>query len=167
MVCSAFANDTTSLLRTRPLPESLKAVARYLGFEQAAPIQAEAIPRILAGGTWWASPRLAPGKPPPSRSRAGQIQPGIRGPAGADPVPHRELAVRSARGAQARVLQKPHPRCPSTGGPGYGAPGLPGLRQVLRSSWHPGRIMDPPGSQDAAALVHPHRHPRQGRTRCC
>ncbi|WP_324275014.1 DEAD/DEAH box helicase [Blastococcus brunescens] len=50
-------------------PELLAALAG-LGYEEATPIQQEAIPRWWRGGTCSARPPPAPGRPQPSRCRS-------------------------------------------------------------------------------------------------
>lgn len=124
-------------------PESLKAVAR-LGFEQAAPIQAEAIPRILAGKDVVGQSQTGSGKTAafalPALER---IQPGIRDPQVLILCPTRELAVQVSEEVHKLAFFKKHIHAlPIFGGQSYERQfaGLKAGAQVIIGT--PGRIMD-------------------------
>ncbi|MBL9173129.1 MAG: DEAD/DEAH box helicase, partial [Verrucomicrobiales bacterium] len=124
-------------------PESLKAVAR-LGFEQAAPIQAEAIPRILAGRDVVGQSQTGSGKTAafalPALER---IRSGIRDPQVLILCPTRELAVQVSEEVHKLAFFKKNIHAlPIYGGQSYERQfaGLKAGAQIVIGT--PGRIMD-------------------------
>ncbi|MEN9678181.1 MAG: hypothetical protein RIS76_4077 [Verrucomicrobiota bacterium] len=124
-------------------PESLKAVAR-LGFEQAAPIQAEAIPLLLAGHDVVGQSQTGSGKTAafalPALER---IKPGIKDPQVLILCPTRELAVQvSEEVHKLAFFKKQIHALPIYGGQSYERQfaGLKAGVQIVIGT--PGRIMD-------------------------
>ena len=124
-------------------PDSLKAVAR-LGFEQAAPIQAEAIPLILSGQDVVGQSQTGSGKTAafalPALER---IQPGVKDPQVLILCPTRELAVQVSEEVHKLAFFKKHIHAlPIYGGQSYERQfaGLKAGVQIVIGT--PGRVMD-------------------------
>ena len=131
-------------------PAALEAV-RDLGYDEPTPVQAQAIPAVLAGRDLMAAAQTGTGKTAafllPALSRLGHVRSG-EGPAMLVVTPTRELAQQIVEVAQV-VCDRTHHLCTSVvGGVGYEP-----QREALRRGCDllvatPGRLLDLMGSGD-------------------